>query len=102
MEVVVFDDCSAPPFELPPDLQGRRCIRLLRAERNGGESASRNAAVAAARGSWITFLDSDDYWLPGTLQPRLEAAERAYAATGNPLTIHVAGFEIDNKRRGRR
>src|SRR5262249_1169557 len=102
MEIIIFDDCSIPPFQIPPDLQGRGDIRLLRAERNGGESASRNAAVAAAHGSWIAFLDSDDYWVPATLQPRLEAAERGYAAAKDPLTIHVAGFEIQNMRRGRR
>src|SRR5262249_6902920 len=102
MEIIIFDDCSIPPFQMPRDLEGRGELRLLRAERNGGESASRNAAVAAARGSWTAFIDSDDYWVPATLQPRLEAAERGYTTSKDPLTIHVAGFEIQNKRCGRR
>jgi glycosyltransferase involved in cell wall biosynthesis len=102
MEIVVFDDCSTPPFEIPADLKGRADISLLRSEHNEGESASRNAAVAAARGSWLAFLDSDDYWVAGSLQPRLGAAELAYSARKDPLTVHVAGFEIDHKLRGYR
>jgi glycosyltransferase involved in cell wall biosynthesis len=102
IEIIVFDDFSDPPFQIPADLRGRTEVRLLRSEQNGGESASRNAAVAAARADWIAFLDSDDYWLADTLRLRLETAELAYAVTKDPLTVHVAGFEINNKRRGYR
>lgn len=102
MEAIVYDDFSASPFELPTDLKGRHDVRLLRAVQNGGESAARNAGVAAARADWIAFLDSDDYWLPKTFLPRFEAAELAYDASKDPLTVHVAGFEINNKRLGYR
>ncbi|MBI3549008.1 MAG: glycosyltransferase family 2 protein [Elusimicrobia bacterium] len=40
----------------------------LRPGRNQGMNASRNLALAKATGRFVTFLDSDDLWLPERLQ----------------------------------
>jgi glycosyltransferase involved in cell wall biosynthesis len=101
LEIVIVDDGSKEPFRLPADLGGRSDVRLLRQPVNGGESAARNAGIAAARGDWIAFLDSDDYWLPGTLGPRLARAEEAYRVGRDPLVTYVAGFVTHNQRTGR-
>jgi glycosyltransferase involved in cell wall biosynthesis len=100
MEVVVVDDGSHLPFQIPPDLSADPCIRLLRHEENRGAGCTRDTGVAAAQGDWIAFLDSDDYWLPGTLAPRLELAERAFAATGDPMVAYAAGFVLDRTVNG--
>ena len=102
MEIVVVDDCSTPPFRLPKNLEDHPNINLIRLDTNQGESAARNACVAAVRGDWIAFLDSDDYWLPGTLEPRFSSAERSFSQSNDPLTVYVGGFVIDNTRLGRR
>jgi glycosyltransferase involved in cell wall biosynthesis len=74
-EVVVVDDGStdATLEALGPFLSR---IKFLRAPENRGVSAARNLGIAAARGEWLAFLDSDDLWLPDKL-----ARQMAYLAT---------------------
>lgn len=95
-EIIVVDDASEPPFQIPADLQSNESIRLLRHPDNRGAGFARNTAIASAGADWIAFLDSDDYWLPGTLGPRLESAEAGYAVDRNPLAVHAAGFVLES------
>ena len=43
-------------------------ITCLKIHNNGVIAASRNAGILAAKGDWIAFLDSDDYWYSGRLE----------------------------------
>jgi len=95
-EIIIVDDASEPPFQIPADLRSNGSIRLLRHPDNRGAGVARNTAIAAAGADWIAFLDSDDYWLPGTLAPRLESAEAGFAIDRNPLTVHAAGFILES------
>jgi glycosyltransferase involved in cell wall biosynthesis len=49
-------------------------LHILRYETNQGAQAARNAGARAAQGKWLSFLDSDDEWLPRSLEMRLEIA----------------------------
>jgi glycosyltransferase involved in cell wall biosynthesis len=51
-------------------------IRLVRHGHNRGAQAARNTGIDAARTKWIAFLDSDDEWIPESLELRLDAAQR--------------------------
>ncbi len=51
-------------------------LRVIRNAANLGMNASRNLAITAATGRFITFLDSDDLWLPGRLTAFLALARR--------------------------
>lgn len=69
-EILLIDDCS-------PDRSGAICdewagrddrIRVVHRQKNGGLSVARNTGLDIATGEYVTFIDSDDYIAPDTLQ----------------------------------
>jgi len=76
VEVIVVDDVSTDgtPDEVER-LYGSR-VRLLRMPERRGPAAARNAGVAAATGTLLGFLDSDDLWLPGKLDAELRILDQ--------------------------
>ena len=68
-ELIVVDDGSTDPTgELL--LQYGTKLSVLHTG-HGGPSAARNCGIAAARGEYIAFLDSDDVWLPDKLRAQM-------------------------------
>ena len=71
-ELIVVDDGSAdgtPECVLAEF--GDDDLALLRLPECRGVSAARNHGLAAARGEWIAFLDSDDEWRPAKLEKQM-------------------------------
>ena len=73
MEIILVDDSS--PDNCPQmcdSLQEKNPgIRVIH-QPNGGLSAARNTGIAAAKGEYITFVDSDDWLDDYTLRPLME------------------------------
>jgi glycosyltransferase involved in cell wall biosynthesis len=68
-ELFVIDDCSNQKYELPKvSEKTQQKIELLRNENNSGPGFSRQRGLDLSIGTFICFLDSDDYWLPEFLQ----------------------------------
>jgi glycosyltransferase involved in cell wall biosynthesis len=74
-ELIVVDDASVDdlPGALEKFTDDR--IRLERHSSNRGVSAARNTGLAAARGRYVAFLDSDDHWLPTKLEKQVRVLE---------------------------
>jgi hypothetical protein len=79
-------------------------VKLLQTPASGGPATPRNRAVAVASAPWVSFLDSDDEWLPGrtaairpllsnhvdVLYHRLDVRyEDSFAGSRNTLPAHV-------------
>jgi teichuronic acid biosynthesis glycosyltransferase TuaG len=81
-EMLIADDCSPDETREVVRAWTRRDprIKLIEMPRNGGPAQARNAAIDAARGRWLAFLDSDDLWLPDKLERSLAHARAHDAA----------------------
>lgn len=69
IEIIVVDDGSTDKSGHICDEYAEKDSRLrVIHKQNGGLSAARNTGYEAARGEWITFLDSDDWIEPTTCE----------------------------------
>lgn len=83
IEIIVVDDASTD--KTPQVLQAidDPRVRAIRLETNsGGCSAPRNAGIAAARGTWVMFADSDDELEMHAAKNLLIAVEQSDADLG--------------------
>src|SRR5688572_6629765 len=76
-EIVVVDDGSSDAsVDVIRTFDDPR-IRLVMHERNRGRCPARNTGMAAARGQWFVFFDSDDELLEGALETIHQEATNA-------------------------
>jgi glycosyltransferase involved in cell wall biosynthesis len=67
-EIIVIDDASQDDTEKVVSKFSDTRIQYIKNERNLERSRTRNKAINLAKGNYITFLDSDDYYLENHLQ----------------------------------
>lgn len=87
LEVIVVDDGSEPPVDLPPDPR----VRLLRLAKSRGVSAVRNIGTNEAKGRWVTYLDDDDRLLPNMVDISLKKISEANVP--EPVAV-ISGLEV--------
>lgn len=75
-EIIVVNDGSPDTEEFERRIEPFRNRIVYLKQPNGGAAAARNAAICAARGLYIAFLDGDDVWLPNFLESQIEFLEK--------------------------
>ena len=74
-ELIIVDDCSTEPdtaiaLEDVRLLDSR--IVVTSTEQNGGAGLARNIGIKMAKGRYLAFCDSDDWWYPTKLEEQLK------------------------------
>ena len=100
-EMLIVDDCSQDDSSVIirnyRDKDSR--IRYLRTDKpSGSPTVPRNIGIREAKGRYITFLDSDDVWLPNKLKEQLKVF------SGSDVAIVFSNYEkigFEGERTGR-
>jgi len=81
IEIIIVDDGSTDDTQdyLRALQEDNDNVTVLRNEQSAGACASRNRAIAIAKGEFITGLDDDDEFLPDRIQSLYDAYQDKYA-----------------------
>ncbi len=100
LEIVVVDDSPRAgsrwkeASSLAP-LLGDPRVRVIAFNQSRGCAAAKNAGVRAARGTWVCYLDDDNFYRPEKVAKQLALAERE----GAPLVLCGIEFRASGRRR---
>ena len=106
-EVIIVDDGSVPPVELEPLYNTNFEYTLLRLDSNHGAGYARRKGREIAKGDYICYLDSDDWWSNNFIELcvlRLKSDEElgmVYTNTirykdGAPVSERVQAFNAES------
>lgn len=83
-DVFVCDDGSSEDIQTVVDeFRGKLLIDCQRIDNSGGPARPRNVGLAQAHGDWVSFLDSDDWWLPSRM-----ASVKPHLGDGMDVVYH--------------
>jgi glycosyltransferase involved in cell wall biosynthesis len=89
LELLVVDDHSPEPVAslvADLDLEGVESVECLRHETNRGANAARTTGIEHASGTYLAFLDDDDYWEPDKIRKQVDRIETAPVDVGVVVT----------------
>ena len=78
MEIIIVDDASTDNIAevveelFRPFVYPEMRMKYIRLEENSGVSVARNRGLKESKGKYITFLDSDDMRVPGSIEMQKE------------------------------
>jgi len=77
LELIVIDDASSDATSnILENIRDPRIRLITREQRSGGPATPRNQGLAAAKGDYLAFIDSDDIWHAEKLERQLKAIEQ--------------------------
>lgn len=99
-ELLLWDDASRDTTAAIARRYQPRGLRYLRTDGDKplGLGAARQAALQAAQGEWVAYIDQDDLWLPRALELQVAAAQqhpRVGLVYGRTLRFWPEGRERD-------
>jgi glycosyltransferase involved in cell wall biosynthesis len=96
IEVIVVDDGSTEDVAGALAPFAARGLRVIRHDRNLGAPAARNSGIAAARGEYVAFLDSDDEWAPEKVERQVALM---LAGRGDVSLVYCGIRKVDESGR---
>lgn len=75
LDIIIVDDASSDNTKDIIDAVDEPRLRYISHAKNAGGAAARNSGLDAALGEYVTFLDSDDTWLPNKLELQLASIQ---------------------------
>lgn len=100
-EIVAVNDGSTDGSGAILERYAARCPALIHAVTtpNGGLGHARNTGLAAARGDYLLFLDSDDTLAPGAVKEMLDALDGSFdVGVFDFVTVDPEGRELRYNR----
>lgn len=91
IELIIADDGSSDGTCESLATYGDK-VRIVK-QPNSGPSAARNLGARAARGEILSFLDSDDSWLPDKIERQVEVLEKS----GPDVPCCICNAALDNE-----
>ncbi len=88
--IIVDDNSSDDSTKIITTYKQDKRITLFCLEKNSGAAIARNKALELAKGRYITFIDSDDLWLPNFLQETIN-----YLTTNNVELVYTSYKRYD-------
>lgn len=98
VETILVDDGSPDGCGKILDSYADRENVVVIHQKNQGVSVARNTGIAAARGEYLVFVDSDDYLAEGAIQVLMDAAKMhdADMVEGSHQTVTLKGEPISD------
>ena len=105
-ELIIVDDCSTDKSaEIAKSYLADKRVKYFKNEQNMKVSKTRNFGVSKAQGKYVTFLDSDDVYLPTKLEKQIEFMKKtgakicytAYGYLSNDGVIQNKIFSVPEK-----